>query len=187
MSHHYIHIKRIYILLFVALLSIISLGCQRRTKTLSTSISRSVARSSQAMAQSAQLGSLATGDTVYSERDPNPNAYVGELLFKRYCSPCHGNGKAPEILEKRLTPPDAESDFYIIRYGLIDMKGFRSRLTTFQILDILAYMKVDLSNFNPGKRDLSLKESKKTTSQSTTQTDEAPTDEPEDAHSETTQ
>ena len=178
MSHHYIHIKRIYILLFVALLSIISLGCQRRTKTLSTSISRSVARSSQAMA---------TGDTVYSERDPNPNAYVGELLFKRYCSPCHGNGKAPEILEKRLTPPDAESDFYIIRYGLIDMKGFRSRLTTFQILDILAYMKVDLSNFNPGKRDLSLKESKKTTSQSTTQTDETPTDEPEDAHSETTQ
>ena len=67
------------------------------------------------------------------------------------------------------------------------MKGFRSRLTTFQILDILAYMKVDLSNFNPGKRDLSLKESKKNTSQSTTQTDETPTDEPEDAHSETTQ
>ena len=67
------------------------------------------------------------------------------------------------------------------------MKGFRSRLTTFQILDILAYMKVDLSNFKPGKRDLSLKESRKSTPQSTTPTDKTPTDAPEDAQSETAQ
>ncbi len=112
------------------------------------------------MTQSAQLGSMATGDAAYAERAPNPNPYVGELLYKRYCAPCHGSGNAPEILENRVTASDAESDYYIIRYGLIDMKGFRSRLTKFQILDILAYMNVDLSAFNPGKRDLNLKESR---------------------------
>lgn len=142
-------------------------GCNSSRSRTPNSISRSVARAMQAMAQSTQLGALATSDTQYRERDPNPNPYVGELLFKRYCTPCHGAGKAPEILDNRVTQADAESDFYVIRYGLIEMKGFRSRLTTFQILDILSYMKVDLSSFTPGARDLSLKES----SQNRTQTE----------------
>lgn len=167
------HNRRARVLLLIAFLSATFLGCQPRTKTLSTSTSRGVARASQGMARGAQLGSMATGNTLYSERDPNPNAYVGKLLFKKYCTPCHGNDKAPQILDKRVTTPDAESDFYIIRYGLVNMKGFRSRLTTFQILDILAYMKIDLSGFDPGKRDLSLKESR-ASSKKATKTPAAP-------------
>ena len=132
-----------------AALSVV-MGCARSPEGRAGALSRDVARAAKGMTEGAQLGSFALMDTTqYRERDPNPNPYVGELLYNQYCASCHGSGKGPDILDNRTTAPDAESDYYIIRYGLIEMKGFRDKLTKFQTLDILAYMKVDLSSFNP--------------------------------------
>ncbi len=129
----------------------IVLGCSGQSGVGVRAQSRQVARASQGMVVGAQLGASGVWDSQYREREPNPNAYVGELLYRRYCQSCHEGGGGPAIVDGRATSPDAESDYYIIRYGLITMKGFRSRLTKFQILDILAYMKVDLTDFKPSE------------------------------------
>lgn len=106
-----------------------------------TQASVALAKATQTMTQGAWIGSRLVFSSQYHERDPNPNAEVGELLYERYCTSCHGNGaKAPPILGVYATNPNSESDFYIIRYGLKEMRGFSTRLTNFQILDILAYL-----------------------------------------------
>lgn len=124
-------------------------GCSAKTAVPGHVFSRALGRASQAMAQGAEVGAQLAGSKAYVEREPHPNAYVGGLLYERYCDACHGVGKAPDILTKRVTEPEAESDYYAILYGLVEMPGFRSKLTQFQILDILSYMNVDLSNFKP--------------------------------------
>ena len=122
-----------------------TLSCSRSDTAAKRAFSRQLARASQAMSESAHLGSLAVTNAMYAERDPHPQAYVGALLFERYCESCHGKSrKAPNITENRINTSDAESDYYIIRYGINDMPGFRTKLTVFQIYDILAYMKQDL-------------------------------------------
>ena len=107
--------------------------------------SRQLAKAAQEMAYSAELGSQGMMDAQFTMREPNPNKYVGSLLFERYCQSCHGKG--PNILNGRVTPSDAESDYYIISYGLTTMPSFRRRLTKFQIFDILAYMNTDFTDF----------------------------------------
>lgn len=103
--------------------------------------SRYMARVTQAMTTGARLGSLAVMDAQYTEREPNPNAYVGKQVYRRYCESCHGSvQKAPDIIENRVTSSDPESDYYIILYGINDMPAFRNRLTKFQIYDVLKYM-----------------------------------------------
>ncbi len=118
-------------------------------------VARKLAKAVQAMAEGAQAGSEGLLKSGYVEREPNPNAYVGTLLYGRYCSSCHSTGKGPDILTNRVTQSDAESDYYIIRYGVGEMPAFRNRLTKFQILDILAGMNVDFSHFSLviGKND----------------------------------
>lgn len=122
-----------------------AVSCARSDTAAKKAFSRQLARATQAMTESAHLGSLAVANSMYAERDPHPQAYVGSLLFERYCDSCHGKSrKAPNITENRVNASDAESDYYIIRYGINDMPGFRTKLTVFQIYDILAYMKQDL-------------------------------------------
>ena len=122
-------------------------GCSQSNRSNKTTTARHIAWAIQGMSQSAELGTLGAPVNSFQEREPNPNAYVGQLLFERYCAPCHTTQKAPDIIEHRVTQSDAESDYYIIRYGIHDMPGFRSRLTRFQVFDILASMKTDFSNF----------------------------------------
>lgn len=76
----------------------------------------------------------------YVEREPNPNPDVGKLLFGLYCSECHAPGKKSALEGHYQTDPSVESDVHIIKYGLREMKGFNTRLTHFQMLDILAYL-----------------------------------------------
>lgn len=76
----------------------------------------------------------------YVEREPNPNPEVGKLLFGLYCSECHSAGKGIVLEGHYQTNPGVESDVHIIKYGLRQMKGFNTRLTHFQMLDILAYL-----------------------------------------------
>ena len=129
----------------VLLAAVTTLSCSRSDTAAKRAFSRQLARASQAMSESAHLGSLAVANSMYAERDPHPQPYVGGLLFERYCDPCHGKSrKAPDITNNRVTTSDAESDYYIIQYGINDMPAFRSKLTVFQIYDILAYMKQDL-------------------------------------------
>ena len=129
----------------VLLAAVTTLSCSGSDTAAKKAFSRQLARASQAMSEGAHLGSLAVSNSMYAERDPHPKAYVGGLLFERYCDSCHGKSrKAPDIIENRATTSDAESDYYIIRYGINDMPGFRTKLTVFQIYDILAYMKQDL-------------------------------------------
>lgn len=109
--------------------------------------SRQLAKAAQEMSYSANLGAQGLLDAQFTMREPNPNKYVGSLLFDRYCDQCHGKGKAPDILSNRVTESDAESDYYIISYGLKTMPAFRRRLTKFQIFDILAYMNTDFTDF----------------------------------------
>ena len=129
------------------------MGCSGSKKDVSRlTKARQVAYAGQAMVLGAQLGTLGLWDDIDSEREPNPNPYVGKLLFKRYCDSCHANaGKAPNILDKRVNTPDAESDYYVIQYGLTDMPGFRTRLTQFQIYDILSYIGDEDVTGNPSK------------------------------------
>lgn len=109
--------------------------------------SRQLAKAAQEMSYSANLGAQGMLDAQFTMREPNPNRYVGSLLFDLYCDQCHGKGKAPDILSHRVTEADAESDYYIISYGLTTMPAFRRRLTKFQIFDILAYMNTDFTDF----------------------------------------
>ena len=122
-------------------------GCSGSQQDLEHSAqARQIARAAQALTESAHLGLLGITGTTYRERAPNPNPYVGQLLFERYCEVCHGSsGKAPEIRKNRASSKDAESDFYIIQYGVGDMPGFRTRLTKFQVYDVLCNMGDDLS------------------------------------------
>ena len=107
---------------------------------------RHIARATQGLSESANMGLLGLPMSMYQERAPNPNAYVGKLLFERYCDKCHGSSrKGPDITRNRATASDAQSDYYIIRYGILDMPEFRTRLTKFQIYDIMAYMGDDLT------------------------------------------
>ena len=117
-------------------------GCSgRQMETDMRAHSRYMARVTQAMTAGARLGALAVMDAQYREREPNPNAYVGKQVYRRYCDPCHGSiQKAPDIIENRVTTLDSESDYYIILYGLNEMPAFRNRLTKFQIYDVLKYM-----------------------------------------------
>ena len=138
---------RAYKILSVAIIlgALGTLSCSKSDTAAKRAFSRQLARASQAMSESANLGASAVFNSMYAERDPHPQPYVGGLLFERYCDPCHGKSrKAPDITENRVNTSDAESDYYIIRYGINDMPGFRTKLTVFQIYDILAYMKQDL-------------------------------------------
>lgn|GEM_PF-2791712 len=122
-------------------------GCSQSNRSNKATNGHHIAWAIQGMSQSAELGALGVPVSSFQEREPNPNAYVGQLLFERYCAPCHSTQKAPDIIEHRVTQSDAESDYYIIRYGIQDMPGFRMRLTKFQVFDILAYMNTDFTNF----------------------------------------
>lgn len=122
-------------------------ACTHSNRSDRAESARHLAWAVQGMSQGAELGSIGAPANAFREREPNPNAYVGQLLFSRYCAPCHTTQKAPDIIENRVTQSDAESDYYIIRYGIQEMPGFRSRLTKFQIFDILAYMKTDFTDF----------------------------------------
>ena len=131
--------------LFILLIGLTSCSSSKQDAEHSQR-TRHVARATQGLADSANLGLLGLPFSMYQERAPNPNPYVGNLLFERYCDACHGSSKkGPDILKNRATASDAESDYYIIRYGIVDMPGFRTRLTKFQIFDIMAYMNDDLS------------------------------------------
>lgn len=133
------------ILVIIGLIS----ACSGSSRDLEKStVARKLAKAVQAMAEGAEAGSEGLLKSGYVEREPNPNAYVGNLLYGRYCSSCHSSGKGPDILTNRVTQSDAESDYYIIRYGVGEMPAFRNRLTKFQILDILASMNVDFSHFS---------------------------------------
>ncbi len=139
----------------VFLLNMLGLACLVGACSTNQSESMTVqlAKASQALHDSAKFGSHAHYEDVYTERDPNPNATVGALLYDRYCTSCHGNAsKAPPILGNYATTPESESDFYIIRYGLNEMRGFSTRLTNFQVLDILAYLQAAHDQrANPGE------------------------------------
>ncbi|MBQ1266479.1 MAG: cytochrome c [Proteobacteria bacterium] len=76
----------------------------------------------------------------YVEREPNPNPDVGSILYGMYCRDCHSGKTAARLEGTYETSPYVESDIHIIKYGLREMKGFNTRLTKFQILDILAYL-----------------------------------------------
>ncbi len=134
--------------LYILTLSSVLYGCSGVSgkNTEANLRARYLAKSAQGMTEGAKNGMLSVMNEEYAEREPNPNAYVGELLFKRYCAQCHSRGKGPDIIDHRVTTSDPESDYYIIRYGVGEMPGFRTRLTRFQIFDILAYMKSDFSN-----------------------------------------
>lgn len=100
-----------------------------------------LAQATRAMTKSAYIGSKIFFSSEVGEREPNPNANVGKFLYQRYCSECHSSpSKAPIIEGVYNASPDNESDYYIIRYGLNEMRGFSSRLTKFQMLDILAWL-----------------------------------------------
>lgn len=102
---------------------------------------RHIARASQGMVIGVRLGAMAVMDAQYTEREPNPNAYVGKQVFRRYCESCHGNrNKAPNLMENRVSGWDSESDYYIILYGLTEMPAFRNRLTKFQVYDVLKHL-----------------------------------------------
>lgn len=123
-------------------------GCTSSPKRFDpeTLKARTVAQAAQSLSEGMFLGRLALGEGRLRDRDPNPNAYVGHLLFQRYCDACHGNHhKGPNIIDNRVTTSDVMSDYYIIRYGTGDMPGFRTRLTKFQIYDLLAFMKTDMT------------------------------------------
>lgn len=140
-SHGCQHILHVCVMLFFTF-TVFLFGCTGTPQTSdSKTMSRHIARASQAMSLSAKLGSMAAVDAQYKERAPNPNSYVGKQVYRRYCESCHGHrNKAPDILKNRVTASDPESDYYIILYGVKEMPAFRSRLTKFQILDILKYM-----------------------------------------------
>lgn len=89
----------------------------------------------------------------YVEREPNPNPAVGELLFGLYCRDCHTPkaGRAAPLDGHYRTDPSVESDIHIIKYGLREMKGFNTRLTSFQILDILAYLEKSWDDAHAGE------------------------------------
>lgn len=142
-------LKRISRILIGSVSMVLVAGCSTKAAVPGHVFSRALGRASQAMAQGAEVGAHLSISKAYVEREPHPNGYVGGLLYERYCDACHGAGKAPDILSKRVTESEAESDYYAILYGLVEMPGFRSKLTQFQILDILSYMNVDLSNFKP--------------------------------------
>ena len=109
-----------------------------------------VSLSTQALITSASIGSQLIFTSKYQKRDPNPNAEVGSVLYQRYCADCHSNAaKAPPIDGSYNTSPASESDFYIIRYGLKEMKGFNNRLTEFQIFDLLAYLQKSYADKHP--------------------------------------
>ena len=164
-------------------LLICACGCSQSNRSAKATKGRHIAWAIQGMSQGAELGKLGFPANPVLARDPNPNAYVGQLLFDRYCAPCHTTQKAPDIIEHRVTQSDAESDYYIIRYGIHDMPGFRSRLTKFQVFDILAYMKTDFSNFPQlydnsdtyTKRKKPAKPAEQPTSTETTPSSETPT------------
>ena len=136
--------------------------------------SRQLAKALQAMTESAETGSLFEMKSQFTEREPNANAYLGNLLYERYCQQCHGKPSSSSLVQ-RSSAEDPESDYYIIRYGMKkssgDMPGFRNRLTKFQILDVMAYIKHDpkllaqmvkildeysLETFKPAKADTEL-------------------------------
>ncbi len=105
-----------------------------------------MAKAIQGMSESAEIGSLFEMKSQFTEREPNANAYLGSLIYDRYCERCHGNASSSRLVQ-RASAEDPESDYYIIRYGIKsssgEMTGFRNRLTKFQILDVMAYIKHD--------------------------------------------
>ena len=138
--HKFVHITSISWLMFLGLIWVC--GCSKQDmRSDPKALSRQLARAAQGMTASARLGAMMVTDAQYEEREPNPNAYVGKQVYRRYCESCHGaSRRAPDIIENRVTPSDPESDYYIILYGLTEMPAFRTRLTKFQIYDILKYM-----------------------------------------------
>lgn len=108
--------------------------------------SRLLAKALQSMTESAEIGSLFEMKSQFTEREPNANAYLGSLLYDRYCQKCHGKASKSNLVN-RASAMDAESEYYIIRYGIKgtsgDMQGFRNRLTKFQILDVMAFIQHD--------------------------------------------
>ena len=98
------------------------------------------------MARGADNGARMRWNRVYA---PTPNPYVGELVFNQYCSGCHGNG---DRLKKKSsdTVHDMASHYYVILYGDTkdgrNMPSFRTRLTKFQIFDILSFLGYDVES-----------------------------------------
>ena len=98
----------------------------------------------QGLSQGVQNGGILHWEQTYT---PTPNAYIGELVFAQYCSQCHGQG---DKLKQGVNQRSMTSDYYIIVYGQKQfgstMPGFRTRLTQFQIYDILTYLNYDVSS-----------------------------------------
>jgi len=134
------------VLCCVTVLALCVLGCR---SSADSRASVQLAQVTQAMSQGAFIGSKLYFKSEYQEREPNPNDKVGALLYERYCASCHSNRKGPLLEGVYNTSPDNESDYYIVYYGLNanmvntslnQMRGFGSKLTKFQIFDILAYL-----------------------------------------------
>lgn len=140
--------KRLLIFFITAFLLVdCALGCgHNRNQTNQPKRSVQIALAAQGLLDGAEFGALCYQDSRYHERIPKPNAYLGKLLYSRYCEQCHKSAaSAPQIINIQRNT-DAKSDYYIIEYGFStypsryksSMPSFRSRLTQFQILDILA-------------------------------------------------
>lgn len=133
--------KRKHAIIGLCLVAVITVGvnaCRVQGSGLS---SLSLARTTQALSQGAFIGAQMHFDNRQLERQLNPNPIVGEHIYLRYCDSCHGfPDKAPRLEGRYDTSPSNESDVNIVRYGLITMPGFSSKLTNFQIYDVLAYL-----------------------------------------------
>ena len=141
--------KRLISVIVTAVILFPTFGCgHSRNRTKQPKRSVQIALAAQGLLDGAEFGSLCYQDSRYQERIPKPNAYLGGLLYSRYCEQCHkSTATAPKIIETRDVS-DAKSDYYIIEYGFSShpsrypaaMPSFRSRLTRFQMLDVLAHL-----------------------------------------------
>ena len=142
-------IRRLTTVIVAAAILFPIIGCgHSRNRSKQPKRSVQIALAAQGLLDGAEFGSLCYQDSQYQERIPSPNAYLGGLLYSRYCEQCHkSTATAPQIIGNRSNS-DAKSDYYIVEYGFSShpsqykapMPSFRSRLTRFQTLDVLAHL-----------------------------------------------
>lgn len=124
-------------LCFLCYIVIIS-GCKVQNATQPIVLAKAL----QGLSQSAYIGSLMTNKDRLKQSQSQPSAVVGEVLYQRYCEDCHSiSNDAPRLMGNYKADVTSESDTAIIRYGLKEMPGFRSKLTPYQVTDILAYLR----------------------------------------------
>ena len=122
-------------------LGFVALGCSSMAEMDETrATARRISLVAQGMTQGAENGARMHWNRIYA---PTPNPYVGRLVFEQYCGRCHGDGK--KIMRREgASVHDVESNYYVILYGETrngkEMPSFRTRLTKFQVYDILSYL-----------------------------------------------